>query len=149
MTEQGAFVGGDEAKAIVRRRFEELDRGNLGILDELFSRDYTLNFPDREPLDLDQTRDFYRQMYSAFRGLRHEVVEQVSEGDKVVTRWRATGRHIGEFMGIPPTNEDVSFSGINIYTFSHDKLAESQVSWDLLGLVSIDPGVGARTDAGP
>jgi predicted ester cyclase len=140
------YPEGDEAKAIVRRRFDELDRGNAGILDELFSPDYTLNFPGQEPLSLDQTRDFYRQMYSAFLDLRHEVVEQVSEGDKVVTRWRATGTHVGEFMGIAPTNQEVSFAGINIYTFDGDKLSESQVAWDLLGLLAADPEVGDTTN---
>lgn len=39
-------------------------------------------------------------------------------------------------MGIPPTNEDVSFSGINIHRFDQDKLSESQVAWDLFGLTA-------------
>jgi steroid delta-isomerase-like uncharacterized protein len=142
MNETGAYPRGEEAKAIVRRRFDELDRGNFGILDELFASDYTLNFPGREPLDLDRTRDFYRQMYSAFIDLHHEVVEQISEGDKVVTRWRATGTHVGEFMGIPPTNQSVSFSGINIYTFHEGKLSESQVAWDLFGLLAVEAEAG-------
>jgi predicted ester cyclase len=134
MDEPRKTPSADEAKAIVQRRFVELDRGNFGILDELFSSDYKLNFPGQKPLDLQATKDFYQQMYSAFSDLRHEIHDQVAEGDKVVTRWTATGRHTGEFLGIKPTNQVASFRGINIYTFHGDKLAESHVAWDLGGL---------------
>jgi predicted ester cyclase len=127
-------VSADDAKDIVRRRFDELDKGNAGIFDELFSPGYTLSFPGQEPLDLDATKRFYAEMYAAFSDLRHEIHEQVAEGDKVVTRWTATGRHTGEFMGFAPSGEVASFGGINIYTFARDKLVDSQVSWDLRGL---------------
>jgi predicted ester cyclase len=136
MDQLGKTLGADKAKAIVRRRFVELDLRNFGILDELFSSDYKLNFPRRRPLDLQATKKFYQQMYSAFSDpdLRHEIHDQVAEGNKVVTRWTATGRHTGEFLGIKPTNEVVSFTGINIYTFRGHMLAESHVVWELLGL---------------
>jgi predicted ester cyclase len=131
MFEEGRQLSADEAKTIVRRRFEELDQGNLGIIDELFSPDYKLNFPGREPLDLQKTKQFYEEMYQAFSDLRHEIAEQIAEGNKVVTRWTATGTHVSEFLGVQPTNERVSFQGINIYTFEGDKLIDSQVAWDL------------------
>jgi predicted ester cyclase len=131
MHERGVELNADEAKAIVRRRFDELDQGNIGILDELFSPDYKLNFPGREQLDLEGTKRFYEDMYRAFSDLRHEIAEQIAEQNKVVTRWTATGTHVGEFLGIQPTNERVSFQGINIYTFEGDKLIDSQVAWDM------------------
>jgi predicted ester cyclase len=131
MFEEGRQLNADEAKAIVRRRFDELDQGNLGIIDELFSPDYKLNFPGREPLDLQKTKQFYEEMYQAFSDLRHEIAEQIAEGNKVVTRWTATGTHVGEFLGVQPTNEPVSFQGINIYTFEGNKLIDSHVAWDL------------------
>jgi predicted ester cyclase len=139
MDPQGRQLGSEEAKAIVRRRFGELDLGNIGILDELFSPNYKLNFPGRDPLGLQETKQFYKQMYLAFSDLRHEIQEQIAEGNKVVTRWTATGRHTGEFLGIKPTNDAVSFAGINIYTFDGDKLVESHVAWDLLGLLRANP----------
>ncbi|MFC4517339.1 ester cyclase [Streptomyces ehimensis] len=134
MSNSNRRLSDDEAKAIVRRRFHELDAGNIGILDELFTRDYKLNFPEQTPLDLEEARQLYKQMYSAFSGLRHKILDQVAEGDKVVTRWVATGRHVGEFIGVEPNNQMASFSGINIYTFEGDKLAESDVVWDLRSL---------------
>ncbi|PJJ06561.1 steroid delta-isomerase-like uncharacterized protein [Streptomyces sp. 2333.5] len=127
----GTRLSTDYAKGIVRRRFAELDAGNFGVLDELFSPNYKLNFPGREAFSLEETRQFYQRMYAAFADLRHEIQDQIAEGDKVVTRWTATGRHTGEFLGNEPSDRTVSFEGINIYTFESDKLVESHVVWDL------------------
>ncbi len=73
--------------AMVRRRFAELDKKNFGILDELFVPSYALNLPGMpKPLDLDATKDFYHLLYTAFPDLKHKIIEQVSAGNKVVTR---------------------------------------------------------------
>src|SRR5436305_11286424 len=91
---------------MVRKRFEELDRGNFEVLDELFSPDYQLHpGGGAKPLDLDETKKLYRYLYDLFPGLRHTLDEQFAAGDKVVTRWTAQGG-------------DVTFSGINIYTIA-------------------------------
>lgn len=135
----------DEGKDLVRRRFAELDKGNLSILDEVFTEDYVLEFPgDAAPLDLAQTKEFYSALYSAFPDLTHSIEDQIAEGDKVVTRWIARGTHRGDFMGISPTEREVALRGINIYRIEADKLAQSHVSWDILGLLQ---QLGAAQDA--
>jgi steroid delta-isomerase-like uncharacterized protein len=135
MAIEGEKVAGGEAKEIVRRRFRELDAGNMGILDELFSLDYVLNLPGRTPMGLEETKAFYEALYSAFPNLRHEIHDQIAEGDKVVTRWTARGTHESELMGIRPTGKTAEFVGINIYRLDGGKLVESYVCWDMLGLV--------------
>ncbi len=122
--------------ALVRRRFEELDRGNLRILEELFDTSYVLHFPGQvEPLSLEDTKRLYQQLYAAFPDLRHEIDDQIAARDKVVTRWTASGTHQGPFLGVRPTRKKVSFTGINIYRIVNEKLVESHVSWDMLGLL--------------
>ncbi len=125
----------DEMEAMVRRRFEELDRGNFSVLDELFDPSYQLNVPGLpDPLSLDATKRFYQQLYAAFPDLKHTIVEQMSARNKAVTRWVATGTHKGSFMGVASTGNRVEFSGINVYTIEHRKFVQSQVNWDLLTL---------------
>jgi predicted ester cyclase len=50
-----------------------------------------------------------RQWFSAFRGsfpdVRMEIVEVVSEGDRVVGRFTCSGTHLGEWRGHPPTGK--------------------------------------------
>jgi predicted ester cyclase len=130
---------------MVRRRFVELDKGNFGILDELFAPCYKLNLPGfGKPMRLAATKRFYQLLYGAFAGLRHNIIEQVSADKQVVTRWTARGTHKGVWMGVKPTGRRVSFSGINIYTIDGGKFVSSHVNWDLLGILQQIGGVKAR-----
>ena len=123
-------------EAMVRRRFRELDKKNYAILDELFDRAYVLHFHGAsQPMGLPATKRFYETLYSAFPDLKHTILEQVSAGNKVVTRWSAKGTHKNNYMGVAATNKQVNLSGINIYTIRRGKLALSHVNWDLLGLM--------------
>jgi len=129
-------MSNEDNKALVRHRFEELDKGNFAVLDELFDPNYVLHFQDRSiPMNLEQTKQFYIMFYSAFPDLSHSLDEQIAEGDKVVTRWTARGTHRGEFMGIPATDKQITLTGINIYRLVDNKLAESHVNWDMQGLM--------------
>jgi predicted ester cyclase len=40
------------------------------------------------------------------------IEDQLAEGDKVVTRWRARGTHQGELMGISSSGNRVEVTGI-------------------------------------
>jgi steroid delta-isomerase-like uncharacterized protein len=67
--------------------------------------------------------------------LKFIVDETISEGDKLVVYWTITGTHRGEFLGVPPTNKKVSFTGITINQIANGKILESTVVWDGLGLM--------------
>ena len=135
---------------MVRRRFAELDKKNFGILDELFVPSYALNLPGMpKALDLDATKDFYHLLYTAFPDLKHKIIEQISAGNKVVTRWEATGTHKAAFMDIAPTGKKISFTGINIYTLTRGKLSQSHVNWDMLGLMQQIGAVSRRLTLPP
>jgi len=124
-----------EMEALVRYRFQELDRDNFNVLDEIFDPTYQLNLPGFPgPLSLAATKRLYQALYQGFPDLKHNILEQVSAGDQAVTRWTAAGTHRGTFMGIAPTGKPISFSGINIYTIDNSKFVQSQVNWDLLTL---------------
>jgi steroid delta-isomerase-like uncharacterized protein len=63
------------------------------------------------------------------------IEDQVAEGDKVVTRWTATGTHKGELMGIPPSGKKVRVTGIAIDRLEDGKIVESWSSFDQLGML--------------
>lgn len=126
----------DEGKDLVRRRFAELDKGNLSILDEVFTEDYVLEFPgDAAPLDLGQAKQFYSALYSAFPDLAHSIEDQIAEGDKVVTRWTSRGTHEGDLNGIAPTGKAMETSGVTIERIAGDRIVEVWVAKDDLGML--------------
>lgn len=81
---------------------------------------------------------YRRQVERFMKGLpdlKVTVDDTVSEEDKLVVAWTVTGTHQGEFLGVPPTNKKVSFSGITINQIADGKIIESTVIWDGLGLL--------------
>jgi steroid delta-isomerase-like uncharacterized protein len=67
--------------------------------------------------------------------LQFDVDDTITEGDKLVVYWTVSGTHRGEFLGVPPTNRKVSFTGITINQIRNGKIIESTVIWDGLGLL--------------
>jgi steroid delta-isomerase-like uncharacterized protein len=67
--------------------------------------------------------------------LHFEVDDTITETDKLVVYWTITGTHRGEFLGVPPTNKKVAFSGITINQIRNGQIIESTVIWDGLGLL--------------
>jgi predicted ester cyclase len=93
----------EENKALVRRYFEEIwDKGNLDLIDALFTTDFVRHGPTgtegevRGPEGFKGLVSTYR---SALPDLRVPIEDLVAEGDRVVARWTARGTHHGELMG--------------------------------------------------
>ncbi|MFE4547041.1 ester cyclase [Streptomyces sp. NPDC056785] len=51
---------------------------------------------------------------AGLKGFKMTVLDQIVEGDKVVTRWSFSGVHTGTVFGIPASGRDVTLSGISI-----------------------------------
>jgi len=59
----------------------------------------------------------------------------VAEGDKVVARLRISGTHQGEFLGIAPTGNQITLTGIDILGIAEGKVVEHWGNSDLLGMM--------------
>jgi steroid delta-isomerase-like uncharacterized protein len=131
-------VQSEENKTVIRRFLKEIfEGGNLELADELFAADYVLHDPvvpqeARGPEGIKQYVSMYR---SAFPDTRFTVEDQISEGDRVVTRWTGQGTHQGELMGIPPTGAQVTVTGVEFDRVSEGKMQETWVNYDALGMM--------------
>jgi steroid delta-isomerase-like uncharacterized protein len=125
-------------KAAARRLLEEFFvQGNFDVADEIVDKNYVghdiaMPEPLRGPEGLKQQAKGYRE---AFPDLKMKIEDQFAEGDKVVTRWTASGTHKGDLFGIAPTGKQTTVEGITIDRFSGGKIAESWDNWDALGLM--------------
>ena len=81
----------------------------------------------------------------AFPDVRWRVDLVLGENDLVAARWTATGTHTGPWGSVEPTGKRASFSGVNIFRFADDKVAELWNHRDDLGLMT---QVGAPIFAG-
>ena len=89
-----------------------------------------------EPVDVAGMRAFYEAIIAGFPDMRLELLDAVTEGDKVAVRFRASGMHNGEFQGVPPSGRGVAAEGITILRFSGDKVVERWNVFDFFGLMA-------------
>jgi predicted ester cyclase len=129
-------MSSEENKALVRREQEELwnATGNLDAAQELFVAD-----------NVEVARQEAADFREGFPDVVSTIEDLIAEGDKVVARWRARATHQGEYMGIPPTGNEVEFTGISVYRIEAGKIAESWNEEDELGLMR---QIGAIAESG-
>jgi steroid delta-isomerase-like uncharacterized protein len=128
----------EENKAIVHRFMEEVVReGNLAIANEIFTADFVGHYglpesPKRGPEAMIQR---FTMLRTAFPDVQYTVEDEIAEGDKVVHRLIGHGTQQGEFLGIPPTGKQATWTGIAIYRIAGGKIAERWVNVDNLGTI--------------
>jgi steroid delta-isomerase-like uncharacterized protein len=125
-------------KDVFRRLYQEVwnDR-KFEMIDQVIAKSHALGDPTitGSAVGPDAYRRQVDRFLAAFPDLRFTVDDTVSEKDKLVVSWTITGTHKGEFMGVSPTNKKVSISGITINEVSNNRILESVVIWDALGLL--------------
>jgi len=124
-------------KSLVRRFYEEIDKGNLDILDELVAPDYLDHNPPPFPglhAGLDGLKQAFRIFREATPG-HHQIEDQIAEGDKVVTRLTSYGKHEGDLPGAPRTGNDLQMTSITIHRIANGKLVEKWAEKDVLGFL--------------
>jgi len=135
---KGDKVSAEENKAISRRADEELfDRGNLDVANELFAPNFVYHDPasGEDWHGPESVRQYATMMRAAFPDLYYTVEDQIAEGDKVVTRYKAGGTHQGELMSIAPTGNRVEITGISIMRIDGGKIEEIWENYDTLGMM--------------
>jgi predicted ester cyclase len=132
-------VSTEENKAMVHRLLEALNTGNMDVVDELFA-----------PELAERAKQGFTTFRSAFPDWREEIVDVVAEGDKVVGRFKCSGTHRGEMMGIPPTGRHMEVDEVYFLRVEDGKFVEF---WGLednltrmrqLGLLPPRPGALAH-----
>jgi len=124
-------------KALDRRSLEEVwNQGNLDVADELFDANFVYHItgiPDVQgPEGVKQVVTMYR---TAFPDLQYTEEDMIAEADKVALLWTATGTHNGEFMGLPPSGNQITVTGISFGCFAGGKFVEEWSNYDALGLM--------------
>ena len=131
-------MSAEQNKSIVQRWVEGgWNQGNLALVDELFAADYMVHDPTTPDFPGGQAafKQFVTNIRTPFPDIHVTIEDMTAEGDKVAWRWRITGTHTGDLMGIPPTGKPVNFTGIVISRFANGKWAEDYVNWDTLGML--------------
>jgi steroid delta-isomerase-like uncharacterized protein len=123
--------------ALVERFFEEVwNKGNLDLVDELFTPDFEEhNAPPGAMRGHKGYKASVNMFRSAFPDIKFSLDQVLAEDHRVALRLTGRGTHKGNFMGIPPSGKQVTFSGM---TFIHIKDGKFSDRWgisDMPGLL--------------
>ncbi len=130
----------EENKAIVNRSTEELwNKGNIAVIDDLYTTDFILHDPAQGDGDLGYFKQYASGVLAGIPDLHIATDDLIAEGDQVVKRWTARGTHKGEFMGVPATGNKIEVKGIEIFRITGGKIAEI---WSVLDSLTLMQQIG-------
>ena len=126
-------MSAESNKALVRRFYNEIDKGNLAAMDELVAEDYVDHNP--APFGFPSGREGLKQAFALFLKATpgyHRIEDQIAEGDRVVTRLTSFGKHEGDLPGAPKTGNELQMTSITIHRIANGKLVEKWAEKDMI-----------------
>jgi steroid delta-isomerase-like uncharacterized protein len=125
----------EENMALVRTVFDELNKQNEAVYEELYAPEYGWYFPanNSQALTREEEAEFVKLLWNAFPDIRWEITEIIASGDTVVARFTVSGTHEAEYQGIPPTGNKFETGGVWMARTKDGKLMEAREEADVLG----------------
>jgi steroid delta-isomerase-like uncharacterized protein len=132
-----------EGVELIQRFYDELlGEGDLDQLDELVTDDVV----DHEealpgqPEGKEGVVFFVNALRSAFSDIKATVDQSLESGDLACARTTLTGKHTGEWMGVPASDKSFEIEAIDIIRIEDGKCAEH---WGVTDNMSLMVQLGA------
>ena len=124
----------DSPSAILCSWFERVwNKADESGIDDLYAATAVAHGLPSHPLPGPEGfKPFYRTFRSAFPNLHIDITHCLFEGDLAVVRCRVTGTNTGEFLGAPPTNRSVDFTGMTMARVAGGRVVEGWNSYDFM-----------------
>jgi len=123
-------------KALARQLTRAQNEGDIKKLKQLLSLNFKSHISDVPfALNREQYIRGIKMSHKAFSSLEFSIEDLIAEGDKVVVRIIARGKHTGDYQGFIPSQQQIKFSGIAIRRFSKGKIVEEWQTNDQLSLL--------------
>ena len=142
-------AGAEHNRAVAQRWIDAFNARDHAAETAARTADYIAHAPDSiqaAALDGDAWLEFLGVFVEGFPDLHLEVLDSSADEGMVAQRILFTGTHTGSFRGLPPTNRQVRFSGLEINRMVDGKVAEH---WFQLDTVTLFEQLGLRVVPGP
>lgn len=130
----------EQNRAVVLRFYEELwNNRNLSVADEIVSPNCVTHQLQSGtasvgvPRGPKAVKQHISEWLEGFPNLHFDVEQMVAEGDQVVSRSVMRGTHTGTWLGVAPTNKEVSIRLMVIQRIENSKIIEDWVLVEALG----------------
>lgn len=133
------------SKDIVRQVYSAVNSGDFEVLSDLLADDFVEHeeLPELEP-NKEGVLQLFRALREAFPNLTMIVDEMVSEGDKVALRATMSGTHLGEFLGLPASGNQIHVAIADFFRVQDGRVAEH---WGVSDMAAMMEQMGGQPGA--
>jgi steroid delta-isomerase-like uncharacterized protein len=137
-----------DGRTVVLRHHDEIwSRGNVDAIEELYAPDFVGHHPGAPDwIGRDGVREMVGRVRRAFPDFTESVEDVVVDGDKVVTRFTASGTHLGPLGDTPPTGRSIRVAEMAICRVVGGQIAEK---WGVVDRLSMFEQLGLTGGPGP
>jgi steroid delta-isomerase-like uncharacterized protein len=125
----------EESKAIAREFLRMFELGDPSMADKIVASDYYNHDAADPSLGLEGVKAFVTTFKNAMPDAQVDIVHQVAEGDRVVSRYTWSGTHQGELFGVPAAGKHVSWTQTTTFRIADGKIREAWTNWDQWGVM--------------
>lgn len=122
---------------IGRRMMNAINARDFAAFDELMTEDFVAHQYGISQ-DMHGREAYKQQLIWAVEvfDMKANIEIMFSQGDRTVTRVTLSGRHVGDFLGRPPTGTTVEWTTIETYRLENGKLKERWAIDDMWRLLT-------------
>ena len=114
-----------------------LNSGSVSVADDVFHPDCVIHInggPQRD-LSIGEFKQMVAGLLSAFPDLHFTINDQFTSGEKVSTRWTATGTNTGPFGEMQATGRRIEIEGSIIDYVKNGKVSKRWELWDQMAMM--------------
>ncbi|MBG82456.1 MAG: ester cyclase [SAR202 cluster bacterium] len=123
---------------LVRRYVEDVwNAGNLELVDELLDPNHIRHDPilSDDVIGTESIKAQIKSLRTGLPDLNFDVkIYPAADGIHVTRQWILTGTHQGKWMGIKPTGNHITNTGMAISRIANGTIAEEWIQRDEIGL---------------
>lgn len=101
------------------------NEGNVEELPDLLAPDFRGRGFEPEDLDRDGYQEFVTEHRGIFPDLDFVIEDMLGEDDRIAIRWTRSGTQEEPVMGIEPTGNRITVSGMTIYRITDGLIADA------------------------
>jgi steroid delta-isomerase-like uncharacterized protein len=127
----------EQNKEFVKRYVEELNKGNVEVVNEMNAPEYGFYSPSNnpKPMSREEANEFMKTVFRAIPDANWRIEKSFVVGDNAIIWNTFTGTHQGEFQGIPASGNKIEVSSILMWSLKNGKIVEEREEANMLGLM--------------
>lgn len=133
MSKSTSSMSPADEKALVKRFYDGLNRGNTMVMDSVFAEDaITHQAPDSMSSGLPGAKEFVQGWMNKITGFHKSMDNVLADGNLVSVQYTLTGVNADTMA----KNRNINFAGMDLYRLDKGKIAEQWGYWEQTKMMS-------------